>query len=139
MSIIYRKNDLVKLKIGDLIFGIKPLTYLERVEIMSHLTNASGVVTENAAKATYYTMKFAIRSLEGAKLLDGSDYVLTFDENKNLSDDSLDDLLNIESNDKLGLAIWNFLKGVPAVLIDPNTNEPIEGVEIVTQKGVPKK
>ena len=140
MTIIYRKNDLVSIKIGNLTFGVKPLSYMERVEIMSAMANQSGQVIENAAKATFLTMKNAIREFSGAKMVDGSDYNITFDDNGNISDESIDDLLNIEANGKLGLALHNFLKGVPSKLIDPNTGEELEGVEIHNEKsGLPKK
>jgi len=139
MTIIYRKNDLINLKFGDLVFGIKPLSYMERVEILSTLSMDNGKYIENAAKGTFLCMKYAIRKLTGAKLIDGSDYKLEFDADGNLSDESIDDVLNFQENEILGLALGNFLKCVPSKLINPNDGEPLEGVEIVPSEGVPKK
>lgn len=139
MAIIYRKGDLVSIKIDDLVFGIEPLSYMDRVSIMACLSNEAGAVIENAAKATFLTMKKAVRELSGATLLDGSAYELSFEENGDLSDESIDDLLNMETNSYLGMALSNFLKGVPTELVNPNTGKPVEGVEIIKQRGVPKK
>lgn len=139
MTIIYRKNDFVSLKIGDLIFKIKPLTYEERVEIMSCLSNAGGTVVENAAKATFYSMKYAIKGIDGAFLPDGSKYDITLGDDGLITDDSIDDLLNIELNGLLSKALQNFLRGVPAKIIDPQTKKDLEGVEVVRKGGVPKK
>lgn len=139
MTIIYRKNDLISLEIGDLVFKIKPLNYLDRVEIMSCLHNSSGTIVENAGKASYLTIKYAVKKLEGASTIDGTPYELEFDESGNITDDAISDILNIEENNKLGLALHNFLKGVPSKLIDPNTGDNLEGVKIINQGGVPKK
>lgn len=139
MSIIYRKTDLIKLQIGDLIFSLKPLSYLERTEIMGCLVNNEGEVVENAAKATFLAIRYTIRKIDGATLSDGSKYELEFNEAGNISDECIDDLLNIDTDGKLGLAITNFLKGIPSKLIDPNTNKELKGVKIILGKGVPKK
>lgn len=139
MTIIYRKNDLISLKIGDLTFNVKPMTYIERVEVMTCLSNVEGTVVENAAKATFLAMKYTIRKLDGAFLVGGEKYKVEIAEDGYISDESIDDLLNIEQSGNLGKALHNFLKGVPAKLIDPRTGKELEGVEIVNQGGVPKK
>lgn len=140
MTIIYQKDDLITLKIGELLFKIKPLSYMERVEILATANMQEGSVIQNAAKATFLAMKYAIRGFSGAKLSDGTDYKISFDDNGNLSEDSIDDLLNIQENQVLGFALNNFLKGVPAKLINPHTGEELEGVEVIQEnKGVPKK
>ena len=139
MTIIYKKNDLITLKIADLTFKIKPLAYMERVEIMACSSKQEGSVIENAAKATYLAIKYAVKDFQGAKLIDGSDYKLEFDNEGYVSEESINDILNIENNNKLGLALNNFLKGVPTKLINPFTNEELEGVEIIQQTGQPKK
>lgn len=139
MTIIYKSTDLIDLKIQDLVFSIRPLRYKQRVDIMSCLSNQSGTIVENAAKATFLTMKYTIRKVTGAFLLDGSPYEIELGEDDNVSDDCIDDLLNMASDSKLGPALHNFLKGIPSKLIDPNTGEELKGVEIVKQEGVPKK
>lgn len=140
MTIIYKKNDLITLKIGELLFKIKPLSYMERVEILSTANMQEGSVIQNAATATFLAMKYAIRGFSGAQLSDGSEYKISFDDNGNLSDESIDDLLNIQENQVLGLALNNFLKGVPSKLINPHTGAELEGVEVIQDnKGVPKK
>lgn len=139
MTIIYRKDDLIKLKIGDLTFSIRPMSYQDRVSVLSALSNEGGSVIENAALATFKTMKHTIVSVDGAMLLSGDKYKITKDDDGKISDTSIDELLNLEENNLLGLALNNFLRGVPAKIINPNTGEELEGVEIVKSKGVPKK
>jgi len=116
MSIIYRKTDLINLKIGDLTFIIRPLSYQDRISVMSALSTEGGSIVENAALATFKLMKHAIAGVSGAKLPDGEDYEISKDEEGKISDDSIDDLLNLEENDVLGMALHNFLKGIPATL-----------------------
>lgn len=139
MTIIYRKSDLVDIEIDDLTFKIKPLSYMERVDIMSTLSNEGGKVIENAAKATFLTMKYGIKKVSGAKLADGTDYEIGLDADGNISEESIDDLLNLKISANLGLCLHNFLNGVPEEIIDPNTGEVIKGVKLVLSKGVPKK
>lgn len=139
MTIVYKKNDLIKVKITDITFHIKPLTYSERTEIMSCAHMQGGNVIENAAKATFLAMRHAIRDIEGVTNVDGTPYKLSFSEDGALTDDCIDDLLNLHTSDKLGPTLNNFLKGVPAKIVDPFTGEALEGVEIVPSGGMPKK
>ena len=139
MTIIRRQSDLIDIEIGDLTFSLKPFSYQERLEIASTITNQEGTFVENAAKATYISMKYAIKALKGAKLEDGSDYKLQFDENSHLSEDSISDILNLEINDKISIVLNNFGKGVPTKIVSPANGEEVEGVKIVQKTGVPKK
>ena len=92
MTIIHSKKHLITIKIDDLTFKIKPLTYKERTDVMACIYNQNGTVVENAAKATYLAMRYAVKNIDGAFLPTGEKYQLEFDDNSYLSEDCVDDL-----------------------------------------------
>lgn len=130
MAIVYRKEDRIKVKVGNITVKISPLTYREKAEaqamIMSNTTNAG-------MDGSLYALKCCIKEIEGLKLPDGSKYELKFEDDK-LTDECVDDLTNIEENDKLFLACLAFLNGIPKKFINPITGEELEGVKIIKEK-----
>ena len=90
---------------------------------------------ESAAEA----LKCAIKGVEGLTLSDGKDYSLEFDDNKELTDECLDDLLNLEVAGELTTISVSLLNGVPKEFVNPNTGEKLDGVEYVDKGGSTKK
>ena len=139
MATVYRTTDLIEIKIGDVSFHVSPLTKKQKTDILSTLAKASGVTIEDAAESTALQLKYMIKGVEGITYPDGEKYVLERDEQGLLTDNTIDELLNLETNAKLNASLQNFLRGIPDFLADPNTGEKIEGVELVKTNGAPKK
>src|SRR5690606_3486695 len=81
------------------------------------------------SEGTALALKYAVKSISGVKDSDGKPYELKF-EGEFLSEESIDDLLNLEITDKLVLACSTLVNGVPKDFTDVNGNK-IEGVEII--------
>lgn len=129
MSKIYRKTDRLKLKIDNIEVTISPLSLHEKTEIQQMMIEAKargniGSLTGSIVKA----MKYSIKGISGLIDSDGNKYQLDFDENKNVSDESIDDLMNIELGEKLQMVCSSLLGGIPKSFVD-DKGQPLAGVE----------
>lgn len=130
MSIIYRVTDKVKVNIDDIEIKISPLTYLQKQEVQELMQKA---VTEGnmkyAMEGTICAIKYSLKSIKGIKTRDGEEYELEL-EDKKVSDNCIDDLLNMKYSQKISAVCTSLVNGVGTqFVIDPNTNEPLEGVK----------
>lgn len=128
MSRIYKTTDRVKVKVDDLTFSISPLSYAQKSEIQSKLYKAVNDQDMLAAQdAAVLSIKYAVKSVKG--LTDGNDepYQLEM-ENNQLTQQCIDDLLNIEQNTKLAAVCTSLVHGISTEIVDPNTGEKLEGV-----------
>jgi len=80
-------------------------------------------------RAARMALKFAIKEIGGVEDSEGNPYELEV-ENNELTDECVDDLLNLEQNEKLSILCTTLLHGVPKQLMDPNTGEKMQGVTI---------
>ena len=51
----------------------------------------------------------------------------------------MDDLLNVDHDDKLSLVCTSLLNGIPKEFVDPQTGKPIKGISIERQSSEKKK
>jgi hypothetical protein len=79
--------------------------------------------------AAKMAIKHSVKSIAGLENPDGSTYELEF-ENGALSESCVDDILNIDEDDKLSLVCTSLLNGIPQDFVDPQTGKPIEGISI---------
>lgn len=132
MARIYRRSDRITLKIGELVVQIAPLSIHQKTEIQNlmlqgRLAKDVKLLTEGTIKS----VKYAVKSVKGLEGVDGKPYELGFDSEGNLTDDSIDDLLNIEDSQPLALACMNLLRGIPTEFTDEQGRK-LEGVEFVS-------
>jgi hypothetical protein len=108
-------------------FFFKPLTVAEKAEITGSLKNTSDM--SDMLDFTRKVISKTLKDVKGLERPDGSSYRLEF-EGEGITNDCLDDLLNLEINEKFITVAGMFLRGVPAegCIINPKTNEPLEGV-----------
>lgn len=131
---IYKTTDRIPVKIDSLKFSLSPLTFEQKSEIQAELLTGSPLSVVKAAKLA---VKYAVKGLDGVQTADGEKYELEF-EGEVLAENCVDDLLNIDQDDKLSFVCTTLLNGIPKDFLDPNTGEKMQGVSIL-RKASPKK
>lgn len=119
---LFKTTDIVDVKIGELVFGISPLTFDQKSEIQE-------LAISNKMSDGLKAAKLAVKY--GIKRVDGIDDFQVEKEDGVLSDSSVDDLLNLPMTDTIAFACLNLIKAFPSEFIDPNTGLKLEGVEIL--------
>ena len=130
MARVYRTTDKISVKIDDITVKISPLSYEQKSVIQSLLISGDPLSVVKAAKES---IRYAVKEVSGVEDSDGSVYELMFDEGV-LSDSCIDDLLNIDPEDKLSLVCTSLLNGIPKGFVDPQTGKPIDGITIERPK-----
>lgn len=131
MARIYRLTDRIKIKIDDLIVTVRPLSKDEKAEILQSVIHGrSKGDFKEATQGMVLALKYAIKNVEGIIDSDDKPYQLQFDENKNLTDDCISDLLNLEFHSKLTLVCISLARKIPEEFTDEN-GKKLEGVEII--------
>lgn len=130
---LYKTTDRIPVKIDSLEFKISPLNFEQKSEIQALLITGEpmGIV-----KAARLSVKYAVKDVSGIVDQDENEYILSF-ENGILTDECVDDLLNVDQDSKLSLVCTSLLHGIPKDFTDPQTGKPIEGITL--QPGKSKK
>ncbi len=127
MAVVHRKSDKIKVKIEDIILTISPLSQHDKNEIQGLLVG--GNVNSVMAGASL-ALKCSIKGVDGIQDVEGNDYKLDFEEGK-LSDECLDDLMNLEFQDKIASVCLSLIGGIPKDFTNAETGEVLEGVRII--------
>lgn len=139
MAKILRKTDRLTVKIDDVTVKLAPLTMHQKVEIQTAMMNGrlNGDLKE-ATRGIVLCLKYGVKSIDGVEDSDGNPYVLKL-EGEALSDETADDLMNLEITSKLSMVVAGMLNGIPSDFTDQN-GKPIEGVKLVSSgKDTPEK
>lgn len=137
MARIYRKSDRIKVKIGTgddaVTLSLSPLSQHEKLEVQSlmfesRLQGKASSAVEGVAKA----IKYAVKGMDGVIDSDEKPYELQF-ENGVLTDECVQDILNMELAGKIMFVCSALTSGVPSKFLD-NKGEPLPDVEILTSK-----
>lgn len=128
MSTIYRTTDKISVKIDDITVKVSPLTYLQKIEVQDLMTKA---ITEKSMKyamdGTIKAIKYSLKSINGLTTPDGEDYQLDI-EDKQVTDECINDLLNMKYSQKLAAVCASLVHGVGQDIIDPQTGNKIDGI-----------
>lgn len=133
MTQILRMNDRITLKIGDITFYLAPLNHGHKMQLTSMTKVVKGEEIYDFLGAQAYYIKHGLKDVEGIETYDGEKYELQFEGNE-LTDDCVSEILNLEQKSLLTTAAWQLLEGVKD-LIDPITQEKLEGVEMKVVPG----
>ena len=133
MAIVYRTTDRIAVKIGELVVKISPLTKYqkERIQGLS--------LDEKYMRAAAEAIKCGIKDIEGVSNADGSQYKLQFDENNELTEECVDDLMNLGNLSQISTVCNSLLEGIPKEFVNPYTQKKLEGVEFVKVEEAPRK
>lgn len=126
MSRIYRCSDRLPVRIGDVDLKISPLSFQQRSEIQSHLMKANSGDMKEAMIGSFIAIKYAVKEIKGIETFDGKKYKLTFEEdNENsLTDECVNDLMNLECFPKISTLSVGLINGVP-------DKAPMEGITLL--------
>jgi hypothetical protein len=139
MAIVaYRPSDLVKVKIGEAIFYVSPLKYGQKTEIMGLTQPQNGIVFTDVAQAAYKLVKYCVKKVENIVYADGEPLVLKIIDGE-LTDESVEELLNISISTELIITCQSMLNGVPDKVINPETGAVLKNVQILKGGKGPKK
>lgn len=132
---LYRTTDRIPVKIDKLHFKIAPLSFEQKAEIQSILIQGTPMSIVRAAKEA---IKCSVKEIKGLVDFENNVYELDFEDGK-LTDSCVDDLLNVDHDDKLSLVCTSLLNGIPKEFVDPQTGKPIKGISIERQSSEKKK
>jgi hypothetical protein len=123
MAKIYRLKDRIPVQIDDIVFLVSTLTYEQKEEIQMILFNASRDPLA-AVRASRLAIKYAVKGVRGIEDQDGNPYELSF-ENGVLTNETIDELFNLEETTKLAVVCSTLLNGIPREIMNPVTKEPL--------------
>lgn len=131
---IYRNTDRIKVKIGELVFMLAPLSFEQKSEISALSSKIEqGELVTNGMLVYYKSIQFSLKDIEGLVDSDGNKYELQFNE-RGITTECMDELFNMEFSHQLMVSAYNMVAQIPTKIIDPATGQEMEGVEIVKGK-----
>ncbi len=137
MARIYRLSDRIPIKIDSITITVSPLSFDQKTELQSIMMQARQDPMY-AVKGARLAIKYAVKSVSGIEDMHGENYQPSFEETGILTDESVDDLMNLEENSKLIAVCAQLIAGVPRGITDPSTGEPMKGVKIELTPPKPK-
>lgn len=137
---VYSVNTRIPIKIGDVTFKLSPFSQAQKIEMAEFAHFEAGQYIQNASKMTFRAIKYSVKDVEGLEdALTGGTYQLQFDDSGCLTDEAVNDLLSIEIVEKLMVACLAMLKGIPKEIINQQTGQKMEGVEVLPAESALKK
>lgn len=135
MAKIYRTTDIIPINIDGLVVNISPLTFEQKMQVQSEILKGG---VQSAMRAAALACKSSIKDIKGIYNQDGTQYKVDLDGGK-LSDQTWDDLQNIEQSAKIITVCLNLLNGIPKEFVDPETGKTLDGVSIIKETTKAKK
>ena len=136
--IIYRKQDRVSVNIDGIEIKVRPLSHNQKTILQGHMMKAVGGDMDAAMISVRQSIKFSLKEIKGIFYIDDEgdkrEYQLEF-ENGELTDECIDDVLNMPISSKLNSVCASLLQGVPDKILD-NKGKEIEGIKIKKLKEV---
>lgn len=137
---VYSVNTRIPIKIGDVTFKLSPFSQAQKIEMAEFANFEGGQYLQNASRMTFRAIKFSVKDVEGLEdALTGEKYKLEFDDTGCLTDACVNDILSIEIADKLMVACMAMLKGIPTEIVNQQTGQKMEGVEVLPAESALKK
>lgn len=133
---IYKTSSRIEVKVDDLSVFISPLTYHQKMDLQPLMVKAAAGDMDAAMKAVVLALKVTVKDIKGVLTQDeqGNDvpYVLEF-VNGEVTDDCINDLLNMPCSNKISTICTAMMAGVPDKIIGPD-GVPLQGVSIIHPK-----
>lgn len=119
---------------GDITLKVSPLSALQKANLMSYTKMSGGKEVADTSLMAVMTVKYCLKEVHGldATFADGSPFVLTYEADGSLTEDSLTAVMQVLDNATLThVAAQLLTAGIESI------NVP--GVEVVTPGGVDSK
>jgi hypothetical protein len=120
---IYTLDDRIKISIHDAIIHIAPLSFKQKMELQE-------VIKNSPSEGTLLAIRNGVKGVEGFMKTKDTPYSLSFEDGM-LTEECANDLLNIKVGDIIASICVSLIQGIPEEILDPSTNKPLEGVEII--------
>lgn len=135
---IYRTTDKVEFKIeaGDesISIFVSPLSLEKRTRLQAVMFKAIQGDMDAATEATILAFKMGLKDIKGIIDANDQEYKLSFDENGELTQECVDDLLNMQISAKIGAVCGSLIQGITGEIMGAD-GKPIEGISLVKKTG----
>lgn len=139
MSIVYRVSDRIEIKVHDVTFKVSPLTRKQKIDVIQCTFNKESDSYTNLEEMIFRLVRYTVKEVTGGlEDVDGKKYELEMDGDV-LSEDCVNDLLNLQIGKEIRLIGQQLAKGIPDMFTDPETGEKLDGVEIINKSKTRKK
>lgn len=115
MARIYRVTDKIEYKVGELTFKVSPLTVEDKIALTGFTFEAQKGNLKAMVDLQMYALRCGLKEITGLEDADGNPYQLAFENNK-LTEECVQDLMNIEQSAKMIGLICTLMNGIPTVL-----------------------
>jgi hypothetical protein len=133
MAKVFRRTDRITVKVDDLTIKLSPLSLDQKNEIQTEFIQGRTLASpRHLTNGTVLALRYALKDLQGVVDADDKPYELSF-EGGMVTDQCIEDLMNLEISDKLVAICATLANGVPREFTGPN-GKKLEGVEIVQTK-----
>lgn len=126
--IIYMPGERIPIQIDGLKVEITQLTQAQKIALVSLLAKAENDVAA-AMEASRKAIQFAVKSVSGLQLSDGSDFQVEL-ENDQLSEQSVEALLNLKCSQKIQGLCMSLMSGFSGDIVD-GSGKSIPGVSLI--------
>jgi len=116
--IIYKSTDRIPVKIGELTFWLSPMKWGHKQEIIALITQKGGQEHSDATKQAFLTMKYSVKSVDGLKNADGSEYTLETDHDGILTDEATNELFQLDQMPLLTSVAAQWIQRVREIELD---------------------
>jgi hypothetical protein len=122
---IYKLSDRIPIKIDDIFIKVAPLSLIQKSTIQQKMLEgqkANDLIV--LTQAVTMALKYSLKNISGLVDGNGEEYRLVFGDDGYLTDECVDDLLNMPLTPKLTQVCATMAAGIPAAF-------EIEGVSFV--------
>lgn len=130
---ILRLTDRFEIKMGEISVEVSPLSGKEKVELAGFSSWKEGKIHVDKPRQEHFVIKHTVKNITGVTDIQGKPYELTFDKDA-LTDECADEVLSFLASTWFTYATLQLANSGPGKVINPVTNEPLEGVEIILKE-----
>lgn len=128
MARIYRTSDRIPVRIDDIEVKLSPLSRHQKAEVTKLISGFSRGDITSTQEGVVLAIRMSLKEIKGVEYSDGTPYKLEFDEEGLITEECIEELLNLEMSQKLTMVCSNLMTGIPSQFTY-ESGEPIEGVE----------
>jgi len=131
MTILYSTQDRIPVEIDDMVFYFAPFSQKQKMEFITKIQSAKDS-PEKLIASTIDMLKVSLKKVDGITRPNGENWILKLDEQNKVSDESIDELMNLSCINEIFTIAGCFVNSIPkeGVILNPQTGEPLKGVKV---------